>query len=169
LSRRRSETPGTSSITRLPGALNDLILSLLAKRPEDRPADAAAVHDTLGTVLVDQALTASGGHILDAARLGHAESLAGRILHQAWQLWQRAETHSTARREEADAVVATARAQAEYLRSESDAMMAEADATGRHAAELQRAAERHMAEAETALREARAEADRLVAQARANT
>ncbi|MFI6036013.1 protein kinase [Streptomyces sp. NPDC051315] len=153
----------------LPDALNDLILSLIAKRPEDRPADAVAVHDALSAILVDHALTPSGGDILDAARPGLAASVAGRILHQAWRLWERAETHSAARREEADVVVATARAEAEHLRSASAAMMAEADAARRRAAELQQAAERRVVEAETALREARAEADRLVAEARTHT
>ncbi|MFK4101069.1 protein kinase [Streptomyces sp. NPDC019531] len=67
----------------IPALLNQLILALLAKRPEDRPADAAAVHETLVTILVDHALAAPGGDTLDAAQPGHGAAVSGRLLKEA--------------------------------------------------------------------------------------
>lgn len=107
--------------------MNDVILSLLAKRPEDRPANAAAVHDALSTVLVDQIVTPTGGSILEAAQLGNADSVAGRFLTKAWQLWQHVEAHSTATREEARVLIEQTRAEAEELvqrtRTEADHLL----------------------------------------------
>ncbi|MFJ4832791.1 protein kinase [Streptomyces sp. NPDC088747] len=106
----------------LPGGLNDLILSLLAKRPADRPPDAAAVFDALCTVLVDHAVTLPGGDILDAARLGQGEALSGRLLDKAWGLWRSTERQSAVRwaeaRDSADRVRAEALAAAERLATE---------------------------------------------------
>ncbi|MGW7256915.1 protein kinase domain-containing protein [Streptomyces sp. NPDC054834] len=108
----------------LPDPLNDLILSLLAKRPDDRPADAAAVHDALSTLLVEQSVALSGGTILETAQLSRADSVAGRILGKAWELLQRTEAQSAARRAEAEAeaeeVLRRARAEAERLLDEAD-------------------------------------------------
>ncbi|MEV0469780.1 serine/threonine-protein kinase [Streptomyces prunicolor] len=64
----------------LPAALDDLAAGLLAKRPGDRPADAAAVLDVLTTVLVTEA----DGPELDVVHLGHAHSAAGHVLRKAW-------------------------------------------------------------------------------------
>ena len=69
----------------LPGALNDLILSLLAKDPDSRPADAAAVCETLITLLTDHAATEPGENLLDLAPLGHNDSVPGRILRRTWE------------------------------------------------------------------------------------
>ncbi|MEU9396903.1 serine/threonine-protein kinase [Streptomyces sp. NPDC048324] len=69
----------------LPAPLNDLILQLLAKKPEDRPDNAAAVHEVLVTILVEHALMPAGGDILDIAEpeLGHALGVSGRFLKAA--------------------------------------------------------------------------------------
>ena len=69
----------------LPAPLNDLILQLLAKNPEDRPDSAAAVHEALATILVEHALMPPGGDILDIAapELGHALGVSGRFLKAA--------------------------------------------------------------------------------------
>ncbi|MGW3123646.1 hypothetical protein ACWDBW_42180 [Streptomyces sp. NPDC001107] len=69
----------------LPGALNDLILSLLAKDPGSRPADAAEVCETLSALLADHAATAPGENLLDLAQLGHHHSVPGRILRRTWE------------------------------------------------------------------------------------
>lgn len=67
----------------IPDRLNHLILHLLAKRPEERPPDAASVHETLVTVLVEHALTSSGGETLDTAELGRGAALPVRLLKAA--------------------------------------------------------------------------------------
>ncbi|MGW1216837.1 protein kinase domain-containing protein [Streptomyces sp. NPDC002499] len=74
--------PPASHVEDLPALLNDLILSLLAKRPQDRPDDAAAVCDALCAVLVDQAVLLPGDDILETARLVHTASVPGRILEK---------------------------------------------------------------------------------------
>ncbi len=90
--------PGTL-VDGLPGVLDDLVLGLLAKRPEDRPPDAATVHDALTTVLVHQAFTGADGNVLDVAQLGHADSTAGRFLKKSWELWERAGREAAVREE----------------------------------------------------------------------
>ncbi|WP_327430686.1 serine/threonine protein kinase [Streptomyces sp. NBC_01236] len=123
-------TPPGALAVGLPGPLNELILRLLAKRPQDRPANAAAVYDALSTVLVDQAITVPGGNILDATQLGHAESLSGRLLTKASQLWQLTERHTTARRTEAEEVLGLARQEAaqerERAREQREELLASA-------------------------------------------
>ncbi|WP_333771612.1 hypothetical protein [Streptomyces sp. IBSBF 2435] len=66
----------------LPTALNDLIMSLLAQRPDDRPADAAAVHDALTTLLMDRATRLPEGtaEVLD---FGIATFLGGTMIIHA--------------------------------------------------------------------------------------
>ncbi|MFF4785193.1 serine/threonine-protein kinase [Streptomyces griseorubiginosus] len=64
----------------IPAALNELILHLLAKDPEDRPHSAAVVHETLVTILVEQALMRPDGELLDLGELGHALAVSGRFL-----------------------------------------------------------------------------------------
>ncbi|KUN91158.1 serine/threonine-protein kinase [Streptomyces resistomycificus] len=112
-------TAPATHVEGLPAALDDLVLNLLAKRPEDRPADAAAVHDSLTTILADQAVTLSGGQFPDLARLGHDGSVAGRILGKARERWQRTEAESRARHEEATLAITTARAEADRLLAEA--------------------------------------------------
>ncbi|MFJ2716015.1 serine/threonine-protein kinase [Streptomyces sp. NPDC087437] len=82
--------PPAAHVEGLPVPLNDLILSLLAKRPEDRPADASTVYETLGTLLVDHAVTEPGGSILEVTQLGHSHSVSGLILKRAWELLEEA-------------------------------------------------------------------------------
>ncbi|MFD5632400.1 protein kinase [Streptomyces sp. NPDC127072] len=162
----------------LPGGLNDLILSLLAKRPADRPPDAAAVFDALCTVLVDHAVTLPAGDILDAARLGQGEALSGRLLDKAWGLWRSTQRHGAALRAEAErlrdeaaADASTSRAEGENiavrLRSEA---AAEAELLAASAVEALTAAReeahRRRREAEELLGSARQEADRQREQAR---
>ncbi|MFF7390018.1 serine/threonine-protein kinase [Streptomyces scabiei] len=68
---------------RLPAALNDLILHLLAKNPEHRPHSAAVVHDALVTILVEHALMRPGDDLLGLGELGHALGVSGRLLRAA--------------------------------------------------------------------------------------
>ncbi|MFF4401328.1 protein kinase [Streptomyces sp. NPDC001480] len=162
----------------LPEPLNDLILSLLAKRPEDRPADAAAVHDALSTLLLEESVALSGGTVLETAQLSRADSLAGRILGKAWELRQRTEAQNAARRAEAEAEAAKmlrrARAEAERLLDEAateiETRFAEVDRLAQGT--LDKAAEKAAAitraaadEAERVRKEAAAEAGRLRADA----
>ncbi|MFG2463875.1 protein kinase [Streptomyces canus] len=69
----------------IPAPLDDLILRLLAKNPEDRPDSAAAVHETLATILVEHALMPRDGDALDIIEpeLGHALAVSGRFLTAA--------------------------------------------------------------------------------------
>ncbi|MGW3418440.1 protein kinase domain-containing protein [Streptomyces phaeochromogenes] len=83
--------PPSTHVEGLPVPLNDLILSLLAKRPEDRPADAATVCEALSTLLADHAVTEPGGSILGGTQLGASHSVSGLILKRAWELRAEAE------------------------------------------------------------------------------
>ncbi|MGW5652893.1 protein kinase domain-containing protein [Streptomyces humi] len=142
-------TPPGTLVAGLPGALDDLVLALLAKRPEDRPSNAAAVHDALTTLLVGQVSTGAGVDVLDVAQLGHADSAAGRFLKKAWERWERAGWDSAAVSGEAAAE------RADVLR--------EARAEAKH---LTISAERRLAEAENVLRRAHEDAERILAEAR---
>jgi serine/threonine protein kinase len=108
--------PPAARVPGLPAALNDLVLSLLAKRPEGRPADAAAVCETLSTLLADHAMTSPGGSILDATQLGHGHSVSGLILRRAQEL--HAEAEKT--REEAVLLMEEAATFAEEFREKAD-------------------------------------------------
>jgi len=168
-------TPPGALVEGLPASLNDLILNLLAKRPEHRPANAAAVHDALSTVLVDQIVTPSGASILEVAQLGHPDGVAGRFLTKAWRLWQRVEAHSTASREEAYALLAQTRAEAEGFlertRTEAEQLLGTARTEAHQVVTAARKEAAMMVTASTKeterLRaEAVAEAERLRAEAR---
>ncbi|MER8012409.1 serine/threonine-protein kinase [Streptomyces sp. NPDC094149] len=175
----------------IPDRLNHLILNLLAKRPEERPPDAATVHETLVTVLVEHALTSSGGETLDAAQLGRDAALPGRLLKAAMlkadrllaattdeviRLRARAEHDLAARQEAAEA---RARRLADTSRAEGERTLAEARAEAERITEAARttAARARMAAAARALlshrrageqaAEAGAAARRIVADARA--
>lgn len=100
--------PPASRVEGLPVPLNDLILNLLAKRPQGRPADAAAVYETLSSLLADHAVAEHGGSILDITQLGHTHSVSGRVLRRAWELLQWTERNSATQREEAEATRAKA-------------------------------------------------------------
>ncbi|MFC8364284.1 serine/threonine-protein kinase [Streptomyces griseorubiginosus] len=81
--RMQIEDPPVPPVERsggIPAALNELILHLLAKDPEDRPRSAAVVHETLVTILVEHALMRPGGDLLDLGELGHALAVSGRFL-----------------------------------------------------------------------------------------
>ncbi|MCX4811795.1 protein kinase [Streptomyces sp. NBC_01239] len=91
--------PPKTYVEGLPPSLNDLMLNLLAKRAEDRPADAAAVCEILCTLLTDHTLTEPGGSILDITQLGRGHSVSGLILKRAWELLQWVEQTGSARRE----------------------------------------------------------------------
>ncbi|MET8038609.1 protein kinase [Streptomyces sp. NPDC005345] len=151
----------------LPDALNDLILELLAKRPEDRPPDAEAVCDALSALLADHAVAEPGGNILDAAQLGDRHSVSGRILKRAWEQFQSTEQNrEKAERLYADALaessslVETARASAHELheraRREAAATMESASA---RCDALVEAAEQQLAEASAKAEQMVTEAD----------
>ncbi|MEU2133375.1 serine/threonine-protein kinase [Streptomyces sp. NPDC018352] len=149
----------------LPGPLNDLIMSLLAKRPDDRPSNAADVHDTLCTVLIDHATTLPGGNLLDVVQLGHADSLAARFLKESWQVWLRTQTRSASKLEKADALFAEAEAHLEATRTEAVEAAAESEA---RLAEVRKQAEQtdrelaaQRAEAENKLAETESRTERL--------
>ncbi|MFC8248094.1 protein kinase domain-containing protein [Streptomyces chartreusis] len=110
----------------LPDELNDLIMSLLAKRPDDRPASAAAVRDALSTVLVDHAVPRVGRDTSDVAHLRHVDSVSGLILKRAWELFQGVERQGAtqraaegAARVEAHQILRRARADAKRVLSEA--------------------------------------------------
>ncbi|MDQ0908547.1 vacuolar-type H+-ATPase subunit H [Streptomyces canus] len=129
----------------IPDRLNHLILRLLAKRPEERPPDAATVHETLVTVLVEHALTSSGGETLDTAELGRGAALPVRLLKAARLKADRlleATTDEVARRR---------------TRAERDLAARQEAAEVR----LRLLTDTSRAEAEQALAEARAEAERI--------
>jgi len=119
--------PGTL-VESLPGPLNDLIMSLLAKKPEDRPLDAAAVHDKLSALLVDHASQLPGGNLLDVVQLGYADSLASRILKKSWQVWLRTQEDSASKLEEADARFAEADSYFEETRTKAEEAAAKFEA-----------------------------------------
>ncbi|WP_020136023.1 serine/threonine-protein kinase [Streptomyces sp. 351MFTsu5.1] len=148
--KHQQETPAPPStrVEGLPPVLDDLVLKLLAKHPGDRPEDAAAVHDVLSTILVDQAVALSDPSILTTARLSTVGSLAGRLVTRAWQVWERSEQQAAERLKAAEAVAES---------TERSRIRAEAQA--RHLMEEARA------EAERTRAAARAEARSIVAQA----
>ncbi|WP_112410742.1 serine/threonine-protein kinase [Streptomyces geranii] len=123
------ETPEAPSVHAkdIPAELDDLILHLLAKKPEDRPADAADVHETLCGILVDHALTPDGEYFLADTRLGHAHSITRRVVTRTRRAWQ-----ATAWQDQPDVVLEAARAEADKRRSEAadqaDALLARAAA-----------------------------------------
>ena len=155
----------------MPALLNDLILQLLAKHPEDRPADAAAVHETLVTILVEHALMPPGGDVLDLAQLGHALSVSGRFLTAARA---RADVllgqEEARRRHEVDVYVNEHVAWAEQLRTQAERTLADARAEAERITEEAKEAAaktRSIAEALSAqrTREEAAKAAKLLAEA----
>ncbi|MGI5456844.1 serine/threonine-protein kinase [Streptomyces sp. CA-249302] len=86
--------PSDMMVDGFPEALDDLILSLLAKDPENRPPDAAAVCDTLSALLVDHATMEPDENLRGLTALGHSHSASGRILRRTWE--QLAETRARA-------------------------------------------------------------------------
>ncbi|MFJ3720523.1 protein kinase [Streptomyces sp. NPDC090057] len=141
--------PPGALVEGLPGALNDLIVGLLAKSPADRPGDAAAVADALVTLLIDGPLP-SGGDTPDLAGLGPAGSAAGRLIDKVWEMRLRAEADCAALRKVARQEAAR---EAELIRSraESDAALIQAQA---------------QYEAHRLREEAREEAERILAETR---
>ncbi|WP_328502061.1 protein kinase [Streptomyces sp. NBC_00457] len=120
----------SSLVAGLPGGLDDLLMSLLAKDPDSRPQDAAVVHDALSTVLFEHAVALPDSKPLDALGPGHGDSLAGRLLTKAWEVWERAEGEGASVRAEAEGLLRAARADAEQLlraaRADADRVKAEA-------------------------------------------
>ncbi|MDO0935393.1 serine/threonine-protein kinase [Streptomyces sp. DG2A-72] len=136
------EPPG-SYAEGLPSALNDLILSLLAKRPEDRPADAAVVYGTLSTLLADHAVTEPDGNILEVTQLGHSHSVSALILKRAWELRAEAEKLKAEAIREVKRTVEVVRSELKVLVRRTEDMDAEMERfTARASAgEFQRAEE----------------------------
>ncbi|MFE2889555.1 protein kinase [Streptomyces sp. NPDC059272] len=121
--------PPKAHVEELPPSLNDLMLNLLAKRAEDRPADAGAVCEILCTLLADHTLTEPGGSILDITQLGRGHSVSGLILKRAWELLQWVEQTGSARRESLQ------EARAEASRMLNDALL-DATEIRKHTEEL---------------------------------
>ncbi|WP_328977674.1 protein kinase domain-containing protein [Streptomyces canus] len=141
----------------IPDRLNHLILHLLAKRPEERPPDAASVHETLVTVLVEHALTSSGGETLDTAELGRGAALPVRLLKaarlKADRLLEATTDEVTRRRTRAERDLAARQEAAELrLRLLTDTSRAEAEQA---LAEAHAAAKRITEGAKTAAARAR--------------
>ncbi|ELP71254.1 MULTISPECIES: serine/threonine-protein kinase [Streptomyces] len=111
--------PPASHVVGLPVLLNDLILKLLAKRPEDRPADAAIVYDALSALLADHAASRAAESILDVSQLGlgHNHAVSGRLLNRAWELFQQADRTAASAKAQADGIVLRARWEAARLES----------------------------------------------------
>ncbi|MFJ9869250.1 protein kinase [Streptomyces sp. NPDC101165] len=147
--------PPASRVEGLPAPLNDLILTLLAKAPGDRPADAATVYESLGTLLADHAVTDPGGDILDVTQLGHTHWVSGRILKRARELLQWTEWNNNAQREGAEQMLRRARTDTERLLNAASMQAQEATAH----------AERLKDEAAEALRMAQSEAEKIIAEA----
>ncbi|MGW4232933.1 serine/threonine-protein kinase [Streptomyces sp. NPDC004980] len=149
----------------LPPELNDLVMSLLAKRPEDRPADAAAVHDALSTLLIDHAARLPDGGLPDIVRLGRADSLAARVLEKTWQAWLRTQQDNASSREEADSYVTETRTRAEEAAAEFETRLAErrdrAERADRELADRQTRTEQRLAELEHRSEQLRVEAEKL--------
>uniref|UniRef100_UPI003A8730B6 serine/threonine-protein kinase n=1 Tax=Streptomyces sp. Agncl-13 TaxID=3400628 RepID=UPI003A8730B6 len=148
----------------LPSSLSDLILSLLAKRPEDRPADAAAVYEALSTLLADHVVTDPRGGTLDATQLGRTHSVSGKLLKRAWELFQWTEWNRATQREEAEAQLARARADAERLVNEASQQVAKMADSGRMLADSTVA--QAITEAEELRVKSVKEAERIRAEAR---
>jgi hypothetical protein len=110
--KQETPTPPSRSAPGIPAALNGLIMGLLEKHPEDRPFDAAAVHETLMTILVSRALAARGGGTLDMAGLGHGTSLVGQFVRTA--------------RAQADRLLTEAQEEAARILLEAEELKAEA-------------------------------------------
>ena len=140
--------PGTL-VEGLPEALNDLIVGLLAKNPDDRPMDAAAVADALVTLLIDGPLP-PGGDMPDLTGLGPVGSAAGRMIDKVWEMRMRTEADCAAMRKVARQEAVR---EAELIRSR-----AESDAALIHA---QAQFEAHRVRAD-----ARGEAERILAETR---
>ncbi|MYS93833.1 MULTISPECIES: serine/threonine-protein kinase [Streptomyces] len=115
--------PPADHVEGLPVPLNDLILSLLAKRPENRPADASTVYETLSTLLVDHAVTEPGGSILEFTQLGHSHSVSGLILKRAWELREEAEMIVAEAEERKAEAIREAKRAVEVLRRELGALV----------------------------------------------
>ncbi|MFF6990638.1 protein kinase [Streptomyces sp. NPDC010273] len=155
--------PPTVYVEGLPPSLSRLILSLLAKSPEDRPADAATVCEILSTLLADHTLTEPGGSLLDITQLGRGHSVSGLVLRRAWELLQRAEQADSARRKSLQ------EARAEASRVLDDAFL---DATeirrrteelrGRRIMEIEQLRERARRDAAEVIRSTGDRCDRLV-------
>jgi hypothetical protein len=164
-----------SHVEDLPPGLNRLILHLLAKRPEERPADAAAVHDALTTVLVDQAVMqwgkgASGEDILGAAELGYTGAGSGRMLGKAWEfadvLLEEVKISAAAERRKLDQELAERRKAAETQVNEDMAWAEQLRA--RTEQQARRLLDEVRAQAEQALSAAHAEAEQILRRARFN-
>ncbi|WP_431774844.1 protein kinase domain-containing protein [Streptomyces cucumeris] len=119
--------PPAELVEGLPRSLDELTLSLLAKRPEDRPEDAAAVHAALSTLLVDHVVTLPEQNPLDIVQLGYTDTLSARLLERAWQIWRSTETYSATLRAEADHETERAGAQSEELLASARGRVVEAE------------------------------------------
>ncbi|MFG2312702.1 protein kinase [Streptomyces sp. NPDC048566] len=176
-------TPPAALVEDLPEALNEIILRLLAKRPEDRPAYAADVHQALTAVLVDQAVLTEGRQVVASAVADHHDVLGTHLLQRAGDLWSRTARDTDRVRRESEALMSDSKEEAGRIigeaRKTAEEILADAADEARHSvAEAKGQAAHLMAQAETEaecrtaevaglLAAARARAEHLVAEARA--
>jgi hypothetical protein len=156
-----------SRVPELPEVLNDLIMDLLAKKPEERPGDAAAVYAALGDILVEHAAALPSGGDLDSAQLIGADGLTRRILGTTWRLRAEAETAAAAVVRQAETLAAAKGRELQRAVDEAEALRQSRGADADTVAQAEREATELRARASEEVRFARLEADETVNQARA--
>ncbi|WP_052745341.1 serine/threonine protein kinase [Streptomyces sp. WM6386] len=156
--------PLSKHVEGLPPALDDLVIRLLEKCPEDRPVNATVVREALVAILFDHDMASPYGDTMDVAQLGHGASLSGLLLRTA-----RMKAHRLV--EDADKNAARRQASLEgdleRRRQAVDAQLREVAATAKRTSDqAHRLLDESRSHAEQTLHGARVEAERITEQAR---